>query len=45
MRAHAALGNRGAVKEQFETLKRVLDEELGVEPARETRKVFEELMR
>ena len=44
MRAHAALGNRGAVKEQFETLKRVLDEELGVEPARETRRVFDELM-
>lgn len=45
MRAHAALGNRGAVKEQFETLKRVLDEELGVEPARETRKVYDDLMK
>lgn len=44
MRAHAALGNRGAVREQFETLRRALDEELGVEPAPETRKSYKELM-
>lgn len=45
MRAHAALGNRGAVREQFESLKRALDEELGVEPAPETRRSYRELMR
>lgn len=44
MRAHAALGNRGAVREQFETLRKALDEELGVEPAPETRRSYKELM-
>ena len=33
MRAHAALGNRVAVKEQYESLSRLLRKELGVEPA------------
>ena len=42
MRAHAALGNRVAVKEQYETLRRLLREELGVEPAQETQKVYRE---
>jgi DNA-binding SARP family transcriptional activator len=44
MRAQAALGNRAAVKEQYELLRRVLRKELGVEPATETQKVFKELM-
>jgi LuxR family maltose regulon positive regulatory protein len=45
MRAHAALNNRAAVKDQYETLRRLLHKELGVEPASETRKVFQDLMR
>ncbi|MGI9104642.1 MAG: BTAD domain-containing putative transcriptional regulator [Pyrinomonadaceae bacterium] len=44
MRAHAALGNRAAVKEQYELLRRVLRKELGVEPAAETQKMFKNLM-
>jgi ATP/maltotriose-dependent transcriptional regulator MalT/DNA-binding SARP family transcriptional activator len=42
MRAHAALGNRVAVKEQYETLRGLLLKELGVEPAQETQKVYRE---
>jgi ATP/maltotriose-dependent transcriptional regulator MalT/DNA-binding SARP family transcriptional activator len=45
MRAHAALGNRVAVKEQFETLRKLLREELGVEPVAETQKIYRELMK
>jgi LuxR family maltose regulon positive regulatory protein len=44
MRAHAALGNRGAVKDQFEGLKRLLATELGVEPSVETRKLYQQLI-
>ena len=44
MRAHAALGNRAAVKEQYEHLRRVLRKELGVEPAAETQKILKDLM-
>jgi ATP/maltotriose-dependent transcriptional regulator MalT/DNA-binding SARP family transcriptional activator len=44
MRAHAALGNRVAVKEQFETLRKLLRKELSVEPAAETQKVYRELV-
>jgi DNA-binding SARP family transcriptional activator len=44
MRAHAALGNRAAVKEQFDGLRRLLRKELGVEPAAETQRVFKGLM-
>jgi DNA-binding SARP family transcriptional activator len=44
MRAYAALGNRGAVKDQFEGLKRILASELGVEPSAETRKLYRELI-
>ncbi len=44
MRAHAALGNRGAVKDQFETLKRILASELGVEPSAETKKLYQQLI-
>jgi DNA-binding SARP family transcriptional activator len=42
MRAHAALGNRVAVKEQYETLRGLLLRELGVEPAQETQRVYRE---
>jgi ATP/maltotriose-dependent transcriptional regulator MalT/DNA-binding SARP family transcriptional activator len=45
MRAHAALGNRAAVKDQYEQLRRVLRKELGVEPAAETQKIFKDLMK
>ncbi|HEX8422433.1 MAG TPA: BTAD domain-containing putative transcriptional regulator, partial [Pyrinomonadaceae bacterium] len=44
MRAHAALGNRAAVKDQYEHLRRVLRKELGVEPAAETQKIFKSFM-
>jgi DNA-binding SARP family transcriptional activator len=44
MRAHAALGNRAAVKDQYEHLRRVLRKELGVEPAAETQKIYKSLM-
>ncbi len=43
MRAHAASGNRGAVKEQYNHLRRLLKSELGVEPVEATRKVFRDL--
>ncbi|MFL6209933.1 MAG: BTAD domain-containing putative transcriptional regulator [Pyrinomonadaceae bacterium] len=44
MRAHAALGNRGAVKELYDNLRRLLRKELGVEPAAETQKLYRQLM-
>lgn len=44
MRAQAALGNRAAVKEQYETLCGLLQKELGVEPALQTQKAFRQLM-
>jgi len=44
MRGHAALGNRAAVKEQYEALRALLQKELGVEPAMQTQKAFRELM-
>ncbi len=43
MRAHVGLGNRGAAKEQFESLRRLLKKELGVEPGPEARKLFQQL--
>jgi DNA-binding SARP family transcriptional activator len=45
MRAHAAQGNRVAVREQYETLKRLLRKELGVEPAADTQRVYRELVK
>ncbi|MBI3651687.1 MAG: tetratricopeptide repeat protein [Acidobacteria bacterium] len=45
MRAHAALGNRVAVKEQFEALRKLLQKELGVEPAAETQRLYRELLK
>jgi LuxR family transcriptional regulator, maltose regulon positive regulatory protein len=44
MRAQAALGNRVAVKEQYETLRGLLQKELGVEPAMPTQKTYRELV-
>lgn len=44
MRAHAGLGNRHAVREQYESLRKLLKNELGVEPAAETQKVYKELV-
>jgi DNA-binding SARP family transcriptional activator len=44
MRAHAALGNRVAVKEQYENLRGLLQKELGVEPALQTQKSYQELV-
>jgi ATP/maltotriose-dependent transcriptional regulator MalT/two-component SAPR family response regulator len=45
MRAHAAQGNRVAVREQFETLRKLLRKELGVEPSAETQRVYKELLK
>jgi ATP/maltotriose-dependent transcriptional regulator MalT/DNA-binding SARP family transcriptional activator len=45
MRAQAALGNRVAVKERYETLRSLLLRELGVEPARETQQVYRESLK
>ena len=45
MRAHAGQGNRVAVKEQYESLRRLLRKELGVEPAAETQKIYRELVK
>ncbi|HEX8071545.1 MAG TPA: BTAD domain-containing putative transcriptional regulator [Pyrinomonadaceae bacterium] len=44
MRAHGALGNRGAIKEQYDALRRLLRKELGVEPAAETQRLYKQLM-
>ncbi len=44
MRAQAALGNRVAVKEQYERLREILQKELGVEPAMQTQKAYRELI-
>jgi DNA-binding SARP family transcriptional activator len=44
MRSYAALGNRAAVKEQYETVRRLLKKELGVEPASETQTIYRQLM-
>ncbi len=44
IKAHAAMGNRGAAKEHYEGLKRMLASELGVEPSLETRKLYQQLV-
>jgi DNA-binding SARP family transcriptional activator len=44
MRAHAAEGNRGAVKDQYEAVQKLLERELGVEPSAETRKLYQQLI-
>lgn len=43
MKTYAAQGKRAAVVEQYETLQSLLKKELGVAPAPETRKIFQEL--
>ncbi len=43
MKSHAALGNRQAVREQYQTLKEVLGKEIGLEPSSETRDLYEKL--
>ncbi|HEX8287662.1 MAG TPA: BTAD domain-containing putative transcriptional regulator [Pyrinomonadaceae bacterium] len=45
MKIFAAQGKRAKVKEQFETLQELLKKELGVAPAPETRKTFQELLK
>jgi DNA-binding SARP family transcriptional activator len=45
MRAHAALGNRVAIKDQFQSLARLLKKELGVEPSAETSRLYKELIK
>lgn len=45
MHAHAALGDRLAVKEQYDTITRILREELGIEPGIETKRTFHELFK
>jgi DNA-binding SARP family transcriptional activator len=44
MRAHVNMGNRGAARDQYEALKRLLQRELGVEPGRKTRKIYQDLI-
>ncbi len=43
MKTYAVQGKRASVVEQFENLQKLLKSELGVEPAPETRKVYQEL--
>jgi DNA-binding SARP family transcriptional activator len=45
MKTFAAQGKSAKVKEQFETLQELLKKELGVAPAPETRKTFQELLK
>jgi DNA-binding SARP family transcriptional activator len=44
IRAHVNMGNRGAARDQYEALKRLLQRELGVEPGREIRKIYQDLI-
>lgn len=45
MKIYAAQGKRAAVVEQFENLQKLLKKELGITPAPETRRVFQELLK
>ncbi len=45
MKIYSAQGKPAAVKEQFETLQEILKTELGVTPAPETRRIFQELQK
>jgi DNA-binding SARP family transcriptional activator len=45
MRVYAAQNKRTAAKEQYNKLQKLLKEELGVEPAPETRRVYQELLK
>lgn len=44
MRAHAARGNKPAVKDQFEALRSMLRKEIDVEPAAETEQLYRQLL-
>lgn len=44
MRAYGAQGNRMAVREHYEELRRLLDDELGVEPEAETQRVYRQIV-
>ncbi len=44
MRAHAAQGNRAAIKEQYEILRAILQKELNIQPAAETQKIYRQLI-
>ncbi len=44
MRAHAELGDRTAVKEQYETLRGLLRKDLGLEPSTRTSMVYRQLL-
>jgi LuxR family maltose regulon positive regulatory protein len=45
MRAQAGQGNRVAVREQYEALRKLLRKELGVEPSAETQRAYKELLK
>ncbi|HEX7174343.1 MAG TPA: BTAD domain-containing putative transcriptional regulator [Pyrinomonadaceae bacterium] len=45
MRSQAAQGNRVAVREQYEMLRKLLRKELGVEPAAETQRTYKDLIK
>lgn len=44
MQAHTKLNNRAAVKDQFEKLKKLLLEELGIEPSERTKETYKKFM-
>jgi DNA-binding SARP family transcriptional activator len=44
MRLHYLSGNRAAAMRQFETCRRLLTEELGIEPMRRTRRIYEMIL-
>lgn len=44
MTAYAALGNRSAALQQYRTLARLLDEELGLEPGASTQELYRKLL-
>jgi LuxR family transcriptional regulator, maltose regulon positive regulatory protein len=45
MKVHAAQGKPASVKKHFEDLRQLLQKDLGIEPAAETRRIFEELVK
>ena len=45
MRIYAAQGKRNAAKHQYETLQKLLKDELGVEPAAETKRLYQEFLK
>jgi LuxR family transcriptional regulator, maltose regulon positive regulatory protein len=45
MRVYAAQGKRSAIKEQYDKLHKLLKDELGVEPATGTKRIFQELFK